>query len=88
MTSSCHVRVTPFFVQCAETSFRRIGDGGLGKMSSKPALHVMAQVTDAIDHLHSLDIVHRDLKPSNILVLQINGDQVCLWTSLQHDGTS
>nr|NP_001027631.1 calmodulin-dependent protein kinase homologue [Ciona intestinalis]BAC57526.1 calmodulin-dependent protein kinase homologue [Ciona intestinalis] len=38
-----------------------------GSYTEKDASHLISQILDAIDYLHSKDIVHRDLKPENLL---------------------
>lgn len=38
-----------------------------GSYSESDASHLIGQVLDAINYLHSQGIVHRDLKPENLL---------------------
>ncbi|CAF2033569.1 unnamed protein product [Rotaria magnacalcarata] len=37
-----------------------------GKIPEDEAKHIFAQITAAIDHMHSRDIVHRDIKTENV----------------------
>ena len=39
-----------------------------GPLPWRRAVELMAQVADAVDHLHGRGVIHRDLKPSNILL--------------------
>jgi len=40
------------------------------KADKKTRLHLLAELIQTIDYLHSRQIVHRDLKPTNIMVLK------------------
>ncbi len=39
-----------------------------GPMAPRPAVHIAAQVADALNYAHKSGIVHRDVKPANILL--------------------
>lgn len=39
-----------------------------GRLSERVTLDVLAELSAAIEHIHSLGITHRDLKPANVLV--------------------
>lgn len=39
-----------------------------GRFSEKEALHILRQISSALDHIHGERLVHRDIKPENILV--------------------
>lgn len=47
---------------------------GEGKIDIKECFHIMKQIVDALDLIHSKNIIHRDLKPSNIMLIEKNGD--------------
>ncbi|CAD8159343.1 unnamed protein product [Paramecium pentaurelia] len=46
------------------------------RLTNGEARHIIRQLINAIEYLHSLGIIHRDLKPENIL-MRDNGD-ICL----------
>ncbi len=39
-----------------------------GVLSAPEALHIMAQLTDAVGYAHQRGLIHRDIKPDNILL--------------------
>lgn len=39
-----------------------------GTLSERDTAHIVGQLLDALEHLHSRGIVHRDIKPDNVLV--------------------
>src|SRR5918999_6554938 len=39
-----------------------------GPLDTEPALAVVRDVADALDHAHSHGVVHRDIKPANVLL--------------------
>lgn len=39
-----------------------------GTLSERDTAHIVDQLLDALEHLHSQGIVHRDIKPDNVLV--------------------
>ena len=39
-----------------------------GRFSNETTLYYTAQITVAIEYLHSLDIIYRDLEPENLLI--------------------
>ena len=41
-----------------------------GPVPLESAIHIAAQIADALEAVHELDIVHRDLKPDNLMLLQ------------------
>jgi serine/threonine protein kinase len=41
----------------------------LGKFSEADAVHLIHQVVDGIQYLHSMGCIHRDLKPENLLMV-------------------
>lgn len=42
-----------------------------GKLSIHEALHILAQISNALHEAHRLGIVHRDLKPGNVFLTQV-----------------
>lgn len=47
-----------------------------GPMRQHDALHIMAQLCDAIGAAHEKGIVHRDVKPENIVLVRRGGDPI------------
>jgi len=45
------------------------------KMKLQDILHIIDQVTDALEKVHKKNIIHRDLKPDNIMLINKNGDE-------------
>lgn len=45
-----------------------------GKIDLQEGVHIMAQVSGALQLIHGKDIIHRDLKPSNIMLTEKDGD--------------
>jgi len=43
------------------------------RLAASRALHLLAQVASALDHVHARGIVHRDVKPENILIEGMSG---------------
>lgn len=39
----------------------------VGSFSERQAAQIIAQITEALSYLHSMNVVHRDLKPENLL---------------------
>lgn len=48
-----------------------------GRIGVRTAVHLMAQVADAVGHLHAADLIHLDLKPENLLVSKSGCPVVC-----------
>lgn len=45
-----------------------------GKFGFRTALHIMVQIAECIDFIHSKNVMHRDLKPQNIMIIQKGDD--------------
>lgn len=46
---------------------KKLGDSKYGRMHQNEAKPIMAEITVALEYLHSLNVMYRDLKPENIL---------------------
>ena len=57
--------VTMRFVEGADLGALLAAEGAL---EPRRAVHLIAQVADALDEAHAHDLIHRDVKPGNILV--------------------
>ncbi len=44
------------------------------KLDIPLALHIMAQIADALKSIHAMNIIHRDLKPENIKLVEKDGN--------------
>ncbi len=47
-----------------------------GQLSTSSALHVVAQIGDALDYLHEKSLVHRDVKPRNVFMFRNGNTEV------------
>ncbi len=45
----------------------------IGRLPVPRALHILAQLADAVDHAHAHGVVHRDLKPENMMLVEHRG---------------
>ena len=46
-----------------------------GKLKPETAVHITAQICDALEVAHRSSIIHRDLKPANIMLMARAGDE-------------
>jgi serine/threonine protein kinase len=61
-----------FFLAMEYADGRTISEllGELGPFAVRRALHVLAQLAEAVDYAHGLGVIHRDLKPQNLLLVE------------------
>lgn len=64
-----------FFLALEYLEGKRLRDVlGEGPMPPRRALHIIEQVTQALERSHQLGVIHRDLKPENIMLVARQGD--------------
>lgn len=56
-----------------ETLHQVIQNSPAGNLPVERAIHVLLQVSHAIEHAHNRGVIHRDIKPENILLTQRDG---------------
>ncbi len=64
-----------FFLALEYLEGKRLRDVlGDGPMPPLRAIHIVEQVTEALERSHQLGVIHRDLKPENIMLVSRAGD--------------